>query len=332
MAAIRNEQNEVAEYLIDQLAINVQHTADMVEIRASNEVPIRYRMYTCRELAYQRGMMDLVDLIDLASDNITPAVKRHLQGRLRTRLDRIHQTYSERWKTRHKSRSLKPKETIPSTNINDKHLTRSVVVPSTERSYQSHIAKLLQTIPTTHDKSIDESGKKTFRFTNYTLRFQTTDSSTGKSSKKQLSRSKSIVPPLPTLSLTSASLPTFNTPFVGPEPQRQSISQYRTRLPIRDTRTSICRSARRHATFSMLSTENKPTTPALNRGLLPQRMKLADSDGHYLSLQRQQRTHAMYNPSRFFMPSPLKPTTAAPLSTATIAIKDRYATFDEETL
>lgn len=296
MAAIRNEQNEVADYLIDQLAINVQHAADMVEIRASNAVPVRYQMYNCRELAYQRGMMDLVDLIDLASENVTPAIKRHLQGRLRARLDHIHQTYSERWKTRHKqkSRSFRSKETISSTDINDDRLTRSFILPNNQRSYQSHIAKILQTVsPTTRDKSIDESGKKTFRFSNYKLRFQLNDTINGKSSSnKPLSRTKSIAPALPAVSLASSSLPTFSTSFVSPQ---------RTRLPIRETRTSICRTARRHATFSVLSTESKLTTAVRNQSLLPQRMKPTN-------------THQHYPPSRFFMPSTSKPTTATAVS------------------
>ncbi|CAF4288899.1 unnamed protein product, partial [Adineta steineri] len=46
-----------------------------------------------RDLAYDEGMMDLVDLIDIAGTNIKPCTKRFLQRRVKPRIDELHQAY-----------------------------------------------------------------------------------------------------------------------------------------------------------------------------------------------------------------------------------------------
>ncbi|CAF4737918.1 unnamed protein product, partial [Rotaria magnacalcarata] len=70
MAAIRRERLEVAEYLIDQLTINVKYATNLYEFRVRKANPIRQRTFSCRDLAYEKGMMELVDLIDITNDEV----------------------------------------------------------------------------------------------------------------------------------------------------------------------------------------------------------------------------------------------------------------------
>jgi hypothetical protein len=296
MAAIRTKRNEVAEYLIDQLAINVQHTADLREFRLQTKIPVRHRTFSCRDLAYDKGMMELVDLIDITSDDVTPSIKRYLQRRLQSRLDLIQQSYLKRLKERNKHSPFQSHDDeLPTVNITDENnLISSSMLPNIHRPYKSYIEETIQSIDATKDKSIDETGKKTFRFSNYTLRFrlvETTDK------PKEQSQPKISPFSLPIISRTTSSLlPTNNS--------RLSISESSTRLSMRDSRTSICRSARRITTPSTIPIPNKPAAIS-SRHLLPKRVNQNNTNHNYIPQQQQ---HALYNRPRRFIPVTLKAT------------------------
>jgi hypothetical protein len=251
MAAIRTNQNEIADYLIDQLAVNVQYAADLLEFRLRTQSPIRHRRLSCRELAYDNGMMELVDLIDITSDDVTPTIKRYLKTRLQIRLNNIHQAYLKRLEKHVLFQKNKEKETKepPTENITDENILSPMLPTITPRVYKSHIEETIESLDTSKDKSIDETGKKTFRFSNYKLRFRLLETSDPDKKTNEQFQFKSTTPSRPKTSLYASSL----TPLITTNNSRHSITQFSSRLSTRDTRASICRSARPQ----IISIENK---------------------------------------------------------------------------
>jgi hypothetical protein len=303
MSAIRNNRNEIADYLIDQLAINVQYTADTCEFRVHSKNPIRQRKLSCRDLAYGHGMMELVDLIDITSDDVTPNIKRYLINRRQTRLANIHQAYLKRLEERNKyllfqsnNEKEKENEEPPTVNItNENIITSSTLPPITHRTYKSHIEEMIQSIDKSNDKSIDETRKKKFRFSNYTLHFRLLE--TPDTTKKINEQSQ--IPSLPTISLyASPSTSTITTNHT-----HGTISQASPRLPIRDTRTSICRSDRRTLLPQIVPIENKPSMTIPTKQFLPKPVKQNNIQYSYIP-----QKHALYNQPQHSMPVTLKST------------------------
>lgn len=371
MAAIRAQRYKVAEYLIDQLGVNVNHTSELLEFRPHTKIPVRERTISCRDLAYDRGMMELVDLIDIASDDVRPSVKRYLQRRLRTRLDQIHQSFLKRMKERtnrlidqleeKENRILEEDEqeketeesiaTIAAESTNQYQLLPPPpVIPIVPRQYKSHIEETIQRIQSKNDKSIDETGQKMFRFSGYTLRYRLVETGSQKQQTKEQSRPKTGLfsfPMVPNTSIKSSEPSPLLLPPVIARPgttatvitlNNRSTSEVSARIPVRDTRTSICRSARSGATSrtaptahsdnkseiilpTTLSTTTVPVTAThvINptKRLLPKRTRRMNTENYYFP----QLQHAVYNDPRHFMPVTLK-ATAVGLPTNTRIIRD----------
>ncbi|CAF1024756.1 unnamed protein product [Rotaria sordida] len=345
MAAIRAKRYKMAEYLIDQLGINVNHTTNLLEFRPQTRIPVREQTISCRDLAYNKGMMDLVDLIDIVSDEVKPNIKRYLQRRLKTRLDQIHQSYLKRMKERNNRLIIPSQE--KETNVleeneqekeNEEPLSANIIddikifslappiPPVVHRPYKSHIEATMQSIESKNDKSIDESGKKFFRFSGYTLHYRLVETGNKNQQKKERSRPKTgifsfpIIPPTSTRTLPPPSLSRPTTTATTTNVNRRSISEVSARIPIRETRTSICRSARHIATPRVaptVTTESKPeitpktiTTINTTQRLLPKRIRQINTDYNYIP----QLQNAVYNDPRHFMPVTLKTTSTGLLS------------------
>lgn len=282
MAAIRAKRRKVAEYLIDQLAINVNYTTDLIEFRLNTNIPIRDRIISCRDLAYETGMMNLVDLIDMVSDEVKPSIKRYLQQRLKKRLNDIHQAYLKRLKERDHRLIIQKQqkenqileiqeenEEISTVNIaDDASLPPPPIQPIIHRPYRSHIEETIKKLQSKNDKSIDVTGRKAFRFSNYTLRYRLVEVPNTKRKTKEQVQIKSTPFALPLLLPTTPqplsrliSRPTTATTVANTN--QRSASVISARLPIRETRTSMSRSARRVATPGVASsviTDNKSET------------------------------------------------------------------------
>jgi hypothetical protein len=297
MTAIRTQQHEVAEYLIDQLGVNVEYATDLCEFRTQNPVPVRHRTFSCRDLAYEKGMMELVDLIDLSSDEVTPNAKRFLKKRLQKRLDNIHQVYLKRYNERNKNIMLQSNEEhIDSSNVKttngetNKPLT---ILPNIHRPYKSRIEQAVQSLESTNDKSIDETGKKTFRFSNYALHFRLVEGT----DKKKKSPSKTTIPSLPIIPLSTSRSPLLTS--------RRSISEASTRISTRDSRASLCQSVQQKTIPPQLApAENKSIISTTNKHFLPKRIKRSNVKHVYIPEQQ----HAMYTQPRCFLPVTLKTT------------------------
>jgi hypothetical protein len=342
MAAIRAKRRKVAEYLIDQLAINVNHTTELIEFRVQSQIRVRERTISCRDLAYQRGMMDLVDLIDMTSDDVKPNVKRYLQRRLKVRLEEIHQAYLKRMKERSRRLMIQTQErenqlfeddelekeneeTSPANMKDGTSLSSSPLeAPVSHPAYKSHIEETMRKIESRDDKSIDETGKKNFRFSGYTLRYRLVESVNTNQQKNERSRSKLTPFPLPT---TTTPLFRPMTTATTPDLHRRSISVVSPQIPIREKRTSICRSARRIPTPRIPPTINSESKPAVKspiktssdttQRLLPKRMPRINTSYGYIP----QVQHALYNEPRRSIPVTLK-STAIGLPSDTRIIRD----------
>ena len=352
MAAIRNKKYKVAEYLIDQLGINVNYTTEFLEFRTTTHIPFRGRTVSCRDLAYDKGMMDLVDLIDIVSDEVKPNIKRYLQCRLKNCLDQIHQSHVKRMKERnnHFMIRLQEKENKiveedeqekedegPSriNSVNNVNLMppTSSMPPVIHRTCESHIQTTIKSIASSNDKSIDETGKKKFRFSDYTLRYRLVETVNNDEQVKERSRPKTVSLSLPTISSTTPrplpgpfSRPTTTATNIN----HRSLSEGGTHLPIRETRTSISRSARRTITPRAASTVHSEaksdvaaaTTAATNaihttQRLLPKRTPRINKGYFYIP----QLQHAVYNDPGRFMPVTFK-STATALSSNVRFIRD----------
>ena len=347
MTAIRAKRPKVAEYLIDQMGVDGNHSTDLLEFRPQTRMPVRHRPLSCRELAYDRGMMDLVDLIDITSDDVRPSIKRYLQKRLKNRLDEIHQTYLKRFKertnhpiilTEDKDISIieedaedKENDDLIPADLSEEFTdtpTHSLPVPSTSaptRSYQSHIEKTLRSIEISNEKSIDETGKKLFRFTGYTVRFSLNDDVENDANLQQQSRPRTTPPSLPTVSTRNTlSAPLFSSSFATFRSKATARTQtarsersnvdLNSSLPIRENRTSICRSARYVSTPRVVSAAVDNDTKAdrksqivrsASQRLLPKRPQIIHPNLNYISQPQQS---VFYNSTQRFVPLTLKST------------------------
>jgi hypothetical protein len=347
MAAIRAKRLRVAEYLIDQLAINVNHTTDLIEFRAQTNIPVLERTLSCRDLAYDKGMMDLVDLIDIVSDEVKPSIKRYLKRRLRKRLDEIHQTYLKRMKERSHRLIIQSQQKEDQLLENEEQKNEDSSTPNmpddnslpppppppppvpavVHRSYKSHIEETIENIRSDNDKSIDESGKKIFRFSGYTLRFRLVETPNKNQQTNEQRRSRSTSFSLPFIpSTTSRPLPPSSS-RPATNMNRRSLSAVSARIPIRETRTSICRSARHMATPRVVPTVNSKSkqevkstiSPTINTSqrLLPKRIHQTNRNYGFIP----QLQHTIYNEPSRFMPVTLK-ATAIGLPSDTRLIRD----------
>ncbi|CAF0892623.1 unnamed protein product [Rotaria sp. Silwood1] len=307
MAAIRRQRHEVAEYLIDQLEVNVKYAADLHEFRFRTNNPIRERTFSCRDLAYEKGMMELVDLIDITNEEVTPNIKRYLRKRLQKRLDIIHETYLKRVKEHNKDslfESNDEKENLqsPTMNIDDEEIIQqpTILPPIIQRPYKSHINETVQSIDKACEKSIDETGKKTFRFSNYNLRFRLLETQDTNSKIKEQPQIKTTIPSLPMIQLPASPSPTLTIT----DSNRRSISETSTRLSIRDSNTSRCHTIRRTTIPEIVSIENKPSITTTTKYSLPQRINRKKIKHRYIPQQQD----TLYNQSRNFLPVTLKAT------------------------
>ena len=305
MAAIRRNRNDVADYLIDQLAVNVQYAADLREFRLRSRIPCRHRTFTCRDLAYEKGMMELVDLIDLTSKDVKPNIKRYLKARLQPRLNYIHQAYLKRLEQR-KHHLFQPNQTIEHQRTSTEDGQSTGVQPSFKsHSYRSFVEESTENIAISSSvKSIDETGKKTFRFSNYTLRFRLDEKAKTKTENQQRS------PLRKTLSTTSLFAST-STP---------SFTTYNTSHPIKSTNS---RPSTRNVHRSICSPVRQPTLPQITRG--ENKPSMTNSIEHpspkRIQYTNHSQSHALYNQSRYFVPVTLK-STALGLPSNTRLIRD----------
>ncbi|CAF1383845.1 unnamed protein product [Rotaria sordida] len=317
MAAIRRQRNEVAEYLIDQLEVNVKHAADLHEFRFRTNYPIRQRTFTCRDLAYEKGMMELVDLIDMTNDEVTPNIKRYLRKRLQKRLDIIHETYLKRVQEHNKNllfqlNEEKENRESPIMDINDENIIQesSILPPIIQHPYKSHVKETIQNIDRTYEKSIDVTGKKSFRFSNYNLHFRLMETQDRNIKIKKQSQIKTTIPSLPIIQLT----PSLSPSLTRTDSNRRSISETSTRLSIRDTNISRCYTIQRTTIPEIVSCENKPSITTTTKRLLPQHVNRNKIKHNYISQQQ----NTLYNQSRSFVPVTLKSTAIGLLSDSRI--------------
>lgn len=316
MSAIRNKRPQVAEYLIDQLGVDVNHRSQLYEFRPQTRMPIRQRPMTCRELAYERGMMDLVDLIDLTSDETRPGTKRFLHRRLQTRIDEIHQSSLKRFKERNaqflvptgdNDRLIVEEESeirdiddsfnnlSRSEKFNDSKEKHAVSLPAA-RVFRSRIEDTVKKIDFSSEKPIDDSGTKKFRYSGYKLRFRLEEDQ----SKAKATPRKPTSPFALLQEPTSPSTATLNTSLPSARPRttvrtatarsQRSIFDLNSSLPIRENRTSICRSARRIQTPRVSNeqkTDNKDQSlrPPSHR-LLPKRPQKYIPDFSFVSVHQ----------------------------------------------
>ena len=242
MTAIRHSRKEVAEYLVERWTIDVNQYADISEFRMKSKAPFRYRSLTCRELAYQKGMMDLVDMIDIASNNLKTGSQQLIKRRLETRLDQIHQSYIQKPKLR-KQNSSSQMSDDSAVSSDDEQIPRLTTAPIlAHRPFQSRIEIMMQNIPKeqTSDFSIEKTGKKTFRYSGYKLRFRLLDTTNNASQSNSTSTQHNS-------KLSSQKSSRSKVP--------KSITKIHTSVhpPVRETRTSISRS---NATLRMLCKQN----------------------------------------------------------------------------
>ena len=351
MTAIRAKRRKVAEYLIDQLAVDVNHRTDLIEFRLNTRVPVRERTITCRDLAYEKGMMELVDLIDITSDEVKPSIRRYLQRRLKSRLDEIHQAFLKRMKER--SRRLviqrqdkenevqedneqeQEREEVPIADISEDTSQTPTSPPppplpiTSHRTYKSHIEETIEKIQSSNEKSIDETGKKAFRFSNYTLRYRLLETAKPPSSTNEPTQSKSTLLSLPIISPTIPTQPISRptTTATLTSRSRHTHTEHSIQLPIRETRTSICRSARYMTTPRVTSSVTRDsksdaqsvisTSTNASHRLLPKRHQpFRRTYAYFPQLQ-----HPIYHDSRRSMPVTLK-ATAMGLPSDTRLIRD----------
>jgi hypothetical protein len=306
MAAIRKNRNEVADYLIDQLAVNVQYAADLQEFRVPSQIPIRHRILSCRDFAYDKGMMELVDLIDLTSNDVTPNMKRYLRNHLQARLNSIHQAYLKRLEERkhvlfQPPNKEKANQESPTENITNENITTSSMLPQiTHCSPKSRIEETIESIDKSNEKSIDVTGKKIFRFSNYTLRFRLVETPDTKNKTNEQSSIKTTTPTLPNISLQTTNK------------IDRSISVNSSHLSMRNT----CPSVRRSSFPQIIHADNKSSITTNTNRLSPKRVKQNNVKYSYIS-----QPHALYNQPRRLMPVTLK-STAIGLPTDTRYTRD----------
>ena len=353
MTAIRAKRRKVAEYLIDQLAVDVNQSTEWIEFRLNTRAPVRERTVTCRDLAYDKGFMDLVDLIDITSDEVRPSIKRYLQRRLKTRLDEIHQSFLKRMKERSRRLLIQKQEKenqvleeeeqeqekdevpIVNTTPEDPHRTSPPPTTATElptmshRTYRSHIEETIEKIQSNNEKSIDQTGKKAFRFSNYTLRYRLLEANKPNRSNNEPSATKRTLFSLPEIPPTISSQPLSRptTTATLTSRSRHTNSEINTQIPIRETRTSICRSARYITTPHVPSSvirDNKSDVQSVlssstntSRRLLPKRRQPIRRTYTYIPQLQQ----TIYNGPHRSMPVTLK-ATAIGLPSGTRIIRD----------
>lgn len=355
MTAIRAKRRKVAEYLIDQLAVDVNHSTDLIEFRLNTRVPVRERTITCRDLAYEKGMMDLVDLIDITSDEVKPSIRRYLQRRLKTRLDEIHQAFLKRMKERSRrlvNQQQEKENDVQEDNEQEQEREEATIAnipedtsqtptsPTTappppplpitsHRTYKSHIEETIEKIQSGNEQSIDETGKKVFRFSHYTLRYRLLETAKPPQSTAEPTQSKSTLFSLPVISPTIPTQPISRptTTATLTSRSRHAHTEYSTQLPIRETRTSICRSARYLTTSRVTSSVTRDsksdaqsvisTSTNASHRLLPKRHQpFRRTYAYFPQLQ-----HPIYHESRRSMPVTLK-ATAIGLPSDTRLIRD----------
>ncbi|KAK6995066.1 histone H3.v1 [Biomphalaria glabrata] len=75
MTAIRNEQEEMAEFLLDN-GVDHSYTASVVNLKDTPKGKILERYdVTCRQLAYDHGMLGIVEIIDILQGNLFPFIR-----------------------------------------------------------------------------------------------------------------------------------------------------------------------------------------------------------------------------------------------------------------
>jgi hypothetical protein len=239
-------------------------------------MPIRHRTISCRDLAYERGMMDLVDIIDISSSEVTSNIKRYLQRRLHKRLDEIHKSYLVRMKE-HDSRSMHSKgyKSISTTNENINKDVPSMSILSEDiaslpiqqsesvsphqshsRPYQSSIDTTLRQMASPNENSIDATGEKLFRYSGYKIRFrlnETNDTSRILAEQTSMKRQATYTPRISLISARNGEIKTPSVIVTRPKTTTTTNIQkgdyikrdnFVALLPVRETRTSIRRSTR----------------------------------------------------------------------------------------
>ncbi|CAF0825641.1 unnamed protein product [Adineta ricciae] len=347
MAAIRAKQERVAEYLIDQFAIDADHKTELLEFRVRGKIPIYERTLSSRDLAYDEGMMNLVDLIDIASKEVKPSTKRFLQRRIQPTLDGIHQAYVKRLEER-KTHSIKrvevkeseetsiieSKDNIDSSSPSPSSPAPPTLVPIIDRSCKSYIEETLHNIQSSNEKSIDETGKKYFRFSGYTLRYRIVDTINPHKEKPRKIHPKkpvfSFSTTLPQINSRSSpsTLSTSKSHTSTSNVNSRSMINLNTPVSIRETRTSICRSALHRMTPRAPSRTNSDCNsdvqstilPVNNipRFVLPKRIPRVNTNYEYIP---QSPSPILYKESDNFIPVTLK-STAIGLPSDKVIIRD----------
>ncbi|XP_050413417.1 uncharacterized protein LOC126827889 [Patella vulgata] len=83
MTAIRNDQEEMAEFLLDNGA-DPNYTLLLIGNPEAGLASIEKYEYTCRQMAYDHGMYNIVEIIDVMNNDLFPGVKpRHRTPRYR---------------------------------------------------------------------------------------------------------------------------------------------------------------------------------------------------------------------------------------------------------
>lgn len=76
MIAIRSGQEPMAEYLI-AMGINVSHEIQHRQLKEQT-LPIYYYKYSCRDMAFDKELYNIIHLIDIFSDNTDDRIVKYL--------------------------------------------------------------------------------------------------------------------------------------------------------------------------------------------------------------------------------------------------------------
>lgn len=76
MIAIRAGQESMAEYLI-AIGINVSHEIELRQLK-EEELPIIYYKHSCRDMAFDKGLYNIIHLIDIFSESTDDRIVKYL--------------------------------------------------------------------------------------------------------------------------------------------------------------------------------------------------------------------------------------------------------------
>lgn len=120
MCAIRNQKPKIAEYFINK-GIDINYKVELLEFK--QETRLNYSEYSCRSMAYDKDLFNIVDLIDIFDPKSDPKIVRYLCERY------LRENFKE---DKSDSESEKLYEARLTTNFVSEQADKSVIMSETE--------------------------------------------------------------------------------------------------------------------------------------------------------------------------------------------------------